>query len=221
MKKKILIIENFEMTKALAKSLLKKKYKVTAINNNYEYCHELAEIEDLQVIYGDGTKLYMLEEAGADTADITISLFDNDADNLVVSQLCKKRFGAQKTVCTIKNAGNIEFFRKMGVDAVVSPTDTITTIIEQQTFMGKIDAVMPLQNGNTKIVEIKIRDTSRAAGKTLKEITLPKEVIIGCVFRRDNTIIPDGNTVLLSGDSVIVLLDESKVSDVVEELAGR
>lgn len=221
MKKKILIIENYDMTKALAKSLLKKKYKVTAINNNYDYCQELAEIKDLQVIYGDGTKLFMLEEAGADTVDITISLFDNDADNLVVSQLCKKRFGVEKTVCTIRNAGNIDFFRKMGVDAVVSPTDTITTIIEQQAFMDEIDAVMPLSNGSTKIFEIRLSDDSPSVGKTLKEISLPKEVIIGCVFRHNNTIIPDGNTVLLSGDIVIVLSDENKVDAAVRELAGR
>lgn len=221
MKKKILIIENYDMTKALAKSLLKKKYKVTAINNNYDYCQELAEIKDLQVIYGDGTKLFMLEEAGADTADITISLFDNDADNLVVSQLCKKRFGVEKTVCTIRNAGNIDFFRKMGVDAVVSPTDTITTIIEQQAFMDEIDAVMPLSNGSTKILEIRLSDNSPSVGKTLKDISLPKEVIIGCVFRHNNTIIPDGNTVLLSGDIVIVLSDENKVDSAVRELAGR
>ncbi len=44
----------------------------------------------MEVIYGDASKPYVLEEAGADWMDIAIALTQNDEDNLVICELCKK-----------------------------------------------------------------------------------------------------------------------------------
>ena len=48
-----------------AKALMKKGYQVTVINKELSDCEKLAENEKLTVIHGDGTKPYVLEDAGA------------------------------------------------------------------------------------------------------------------------------------------------------------
>ena len=72
--KNILLIGGRSKAKSMAVFLIEQGYHVTAINNNYNDCLELAQIKKLTVIYGNGTKPYILEEAAADYFDIAIAL---------------------------------------------------------------------------------------------------------------------------------------------------
>ena len=84
-KEKILIIGGFNKAKSLAKSLIKKGYDVTVVNKNRIHCEKLAEINKLNVIYGDGSKKFILEDAKAENCRIAIVLTDNDETNLIIS----------------------------------------------------------------------------------------------------------------------------------------
>lgn len=221
MKISVLLIGGFDMTKTLAPSLLKKGYKVTSIYPDYEKCQVLSKIEGLQVINGDGTKPFILEEAGAMNMNIAIALTEHDDDNLVICELCKKKFGVKKTVCTIKNGKNTEFFRQMGVDAVVCATNAITRIIEQQAFVDEITTVIPIGDGRLSIAEIPVSESAPVVGKKLWGINLPKEVIIGCIMRQENNIIPRGDTRVLTGDVLILLSSANQETKAVHELTGR
>lgn len=96
MKNKILLVGGFNKTNALANSLISKGYSVTIINENYMNCMKLAENNNLKVIHGDGTKPYVLQDAEAYDNQIAIALTQYDEQNLVICQLCKKKFGIKK-----------------------------------------------------------------------------------------------------------------------------
>ena len=49
-----MIVGGFHEARSLANSLLEKEYRVTVVNKNYADCEKLAEINKLNVIYGDG-----------------------------------------------------------------------------------------------------------------------------------------------------------------------
>ena len=221
MKMQVLLIGGFDMAKTLAASLIQKKYRVTAIHPDYACCEALAGIRDLLVIHGDGSKPYILDEAGAGRADVAIALTDNDADNLVICELCKKRFGVTKTVSVIKNAENTAFFRQMGVDAVVCATNTITGIIEQLAFVHDMTALVPVGDGRVSIAEVAVPEGAPAANKKLWEISLPREVIVGCILRKDQTLIPRGDTRILAGDSLVLLSSAHQETDAIRALTGR
>ena len=87
MKKSVLLIGGRSKAKSLASSLLAHGYHVTAINMNHDDCLYLANDSRLNVIYGDGTKPYVLEEASAASANIAIALTSQDEDNLVACKL--------------------------------------------------------------------------------------------------------------------------------------
>ena len=221
MNMQVLLIGGFDIARTLAGSLLKRKYQVTAIHPDYDCCKQLADIKGLQVIHGDGAKPFILEEAGARRTDIAIALTDSDADNLVICELCKKRFGVTKTVSVIKNAENTAFFRQMGVDAVVCATNTITGIIEQLAFVHDMTALVPVGDGRVSIAEVSIPEGAPAANKKLWEISLPREVIVGCILRKDQTLIPRGDTRILAGDSLVLLSSAHQETDAIRALTGR
>ena len=98
MKGNVLLVGGRSKAKSLAQSLLNKGYRVTVINKDLPDCEKLAENEKLTVIHGDGTKPYVLEDAGAGNMELAIALTPRDEDNLVICELCKKKFGASKTL---------------------------------------------------------------------------------------------------------------------------
>ena len=190
MKTRIFLIGGFQKTKFLAKSLLKKGYHVTAINKDTEKCVAMAEIENLTVFNGDGTKPFVLEDADAYNADIAIALTEYDADNLVICELCKKKFHIKKTVALISDPKKTEFFYRMGIDSVVCAITAVANIIEQQTFLDEMATLVPIGEGRVSIAQIPIAATAPAVGKKLWEINLPKGVIVGCVLRGEQSIVP-------------------------------
>lgn len=221
MKKKVLLVGGRSKAKSLALSLLHKGYQVTAINDTYEDCMKLSEIEGLSVLHGDGTRPFLLEDADASGMDIVIALTSKDEDNLVICELSKKRFHVPKTVAVVTDPKKTDFFYKMGIDRVVCAITTITNIIEQQAFVDHMTNIIPIAEGHVRIVEIPVCNDAPIAGKKLWEVNLPQELIIGCVLRGEKVMIPRGDTRILSGDMLVLISGNTTDIADIEELTGR
>jgi len=221
MKKRVLLIGGFNRTKSLAASLIKKGYRVTAINNDIDNCNSLAAIEKLYVFNGDGSKPFILEDANAYNADVAIALTEQDDDNLVICELCKKKYNVKKTVAIISDPQKTEFFYRMGIDSVVCAVTAIAGIIEQQAFLDEMATLVPVGDGRIRIAQVPISQTSPAVGKKLWELSLPKDVIIGCMLRGDKSMVPRGDTRILSGDILVLISTDEHEVAAVRELTGR
>ena len=220
MKGNVLLVGGRSKAKSLAQSLLKKGYQVTVINKDLSDCEKLAENEKLTVIHGDGTKPYVLEDAGAGNMELAIALTPRDEDNLVICELCKKKFGVSKTLSLLSDPQKTDFFYKMGVDSVVCAISAVTSIIEQQAFMEEMAKAIPIGEGRVQLLEVPITETDPAAQKQVWEINLPKEVIIGCILRRDQTLIPRGDTRILAGDILVLIAGNEQEESAILELKG-
>lgn len=220
MKGNVLLVGGKSKAKSLAQSLLKKGYRVTIINRDLSDCEKLAENEKLTVIHGDGTKPYVLEDAGAGNMELVIALTPRDEDNLVICELCKMKFRVSKTLSLLSDPQKADFFYKMGVDSVVCAISAVTSIIEQQAFMEEMAKAIPIGEGRVQLLEVPITETDPAAQKQVWEIALPKEVIIGCILRRDQTLIPRGDTRILAGDILVLISGNEQEKIAILELKG-
>lgn len=220
MKKKILIVGGFHKARSLANSLCNKGYKITLINDDAEQCKIIAENEYIRVIQGDGSKPYVLEDADIYGYDMAIAMRTDDEDNLVICELCKLKFKVKKTVALVNDPKKTDFFRMMGVDSVVCAINAITGIIEQQALVDEIATLIPIGHGNITIVEVPIPQESPVVQKKIWEIKLPNEVIIGCILRGENSMIPRGDTRLLAGDRLILISSRENQINAIKELTG-
>ena len=217
----VLLIGGRSKAKSLAVSLLAEGYHVTVINDSMEDCERLAEINDLTVYHGDGTKPYVLDEAGAAECDIAIAMTAKDQNNLVACQICKRNYGVKKTVALVSDPEKIEFFRQMGVDSVVCAISAVTSIIRQQAFINDMVQIVPVDYGKVQIVEIHIPEDAPVSGKKLWEIDLPDEIVVGCILRRDQTLIPRGDTRISAGDTLVVIAGSGQEMEAARVLTGR
>lgn len=216
--KNILIVGGFHKARSLSNSLLKKGYHVTVVNKNYEDCEKLAEVNRLNVIYGDGSKKFILEDANAGNCQVAIALTDSDEINLVICEMCKQFFHVKKTVALLNDPSKTNFFYQMGVDRVVCALNMITNIMEEQAVMDEMTRMIPVDEGRIQIMEIPIPENSAVAGKKLWELNLPKEIIIGCILRGDQSLIPRGDTRITKGDVLLIITSDKRKLEQIKEL---
>ena len=98
--------------------------------------------------------------------------------------------------------------------------NAITNIIEEQALMEKMTTMLPLTNGKIIVLEIPILETTAFQDKELKDMKLPKDVIVGCIVRGERSIIPSGETKFLAGDIVILIVNGEVKEEVVEIFTG-
>ena len=220
MKKNVLLIGGRSKARALSQSLSDKGCRVTIINASDEDCRMLADSGNGMVILGDGTKPYVLEDAEAFSADIAIALTSKDEYNLVICQLCKKRFGVKRTISLLSDPKKMDFFYSMGVDRVICTISAVTDIIEQQAFMEEMTNVIPISEGRIHIAEVKIAANDPSVSKQIWQIDLPKEVIIGCILRQEQTLIPRGDTRIQAGDILVLICANGQEKIAALELKG-
>lgn len=220
-RKNIIIIGGRTQTKSLAQSLLLRKHSVTVVSPDESFCHRLTEISGLNVIYGDGTKVSVLADADADQFDIAIAMNDHDADNLVALELCKKIFGVKKTISLASDTKRKPLFDAMGIDSVICATNMVAATIEQETVADEISRIVPTTDGRVRISEVVVTKESAIASKTLAEISLPKQTIIGCVIRGEEFIIPNGSTKISVGDNLLVITSAEHEEAAIVVITGR
>lgn len=217
----IFIVGNSLQVKSLAQSLVNKKYPVTVISSNLELCKELSQIDNMVVIFGDGDKRYVLEDADTGKCKIMIAMTDNDADNLAICLMAKKIFNVKKTISLVSDAKKTAFFYQMKVDSVVCTTTTITTIVEQKAILDELATMIPIGEGRVRISEVKVNEDSPIVNKSLYDISLPSQSIIACILRGQSSIIPRGSTQILANDMLLLVAAVEDEMKAIEIITGK
>lgn len=213
---RILIIGGGKLGYYLTKTLAPDNHKIVLIEENLDMCkkvaNELSEL-DVKVIHGDGTDIDFLQDADITKADIFIAVTGDDENNLVACQIAKKFFSVPRTIARVNNPKNINVFKQLGVDSVVSSTALIADIIELEVDYACINSILSLNVGDIRIKEMDVMPRSKAANQKIADLHLAEGSIIISIIRGQNVIVPDGQTVLKTADHVIVLASADKFSD--------
>lgn len=201
----IIIIGGGKVGYYLAKTLKSYKHKVVVIEPQRELCEKIANDLNISVCNGDGTTIDKMDEVNASKADILIAVTGRDEDNLIACQLAKTNFKMKRTIARVNNPKNIEVFERLGVDIAVSSTSIIADLIEQEVDYSGMKTLMKLKNGKIVLSEILITEKAAVRGKSLREISIPSDCILISVIRDEEVIIPNGFTVLQTGDYIIAV----------------
>lgn len=216
----IIIVGGGKVGNYLAIDLLSSGQEISLIEKNKEKCNQISEILGSFVIQGDGCDPSVLQLSGIERADIIVAITGDDEDNLIICQIAKNKFNVPFTIARANNPKNEEIFRQLGIDATVSSTNIILSMIEQEVAYKGIMTSLGIKRGGIEIVETLITKESPALNKTLKELNTPSDCLIAGVIRNDNWLIPDGNTVIQVNDMLITLIKKEKFNVLKNILMG-
>ncbi|MCC7272772.1 MAG: Trk system potassium transporter TrkA, partial [Alphaproteobacteria bacterium] len=172
------------------------------------------------VLNGDGLDNEILDEANVRTAETFIAVTDDDEVN-VLSSILAKRLGAQRVVTLINKPSYEPLVTNLGIDVVVNPRTITVSNILQHVRRGRIRAVHSLREGFGEIIEAEAMETSVLVGRPLREVDLPKGIVIGAIVRGRTVIIPNGSVVVKAEDRIVLMAAPGAVRKVEKMFAVR
>lgn len=189
----------------LGRELLRQEHELVVIENNMERAEFIARQFGNVVVQGNADEASVLAEAGAERADVVVAVTGDDEDNLVISQVAKKRFGAKRTIARINDPRNEGVFRLLGIDATVNATEVLLSVLEQEIPHANLVPLLRLRNTDVEILEVVLGPRSGVVGRSLNDLDMPNESSIAVVVRNGRPIFPTGETTFEVGDEVVAL----------------
>ena len=221
---RIIIVGGGNVGFYLVKTLMAEKHHIMLIDSNRARCERVASAfggSYVEVTHGDGTNADCLRDAGIYHAEALIAVTGQDQNNLVSCQLAKEYFGVKRTIARVKNPKNIRVFEQLGVDSVISSTARIAGSIDSELDWVDINELLTRKSTHVRVREALVASDSEYNGKSLNQIGLPKGMIVVCIVRDGEAIIPDGDTILSVDDNVVILGNECDLPGIISNIRGE
>lgn len=196
----------------LVKTLLEKNMRVTLIEKDRERASQISKELDIDVLWGDGSDLSILQEANISDCELVAAVTGSDEENLVVCQIVKLSFKKSKTIARINNPKNIKMFRALGVDKTVCSTEVIANLINAEIVSDGIKILQTFEMGSMLLAETNIELGHKWLNKEIKNIELPRNLVLVSIIRNDEVIYPKGDTLLYEEDKVVFVCDKETIS---------
>ena len=218
--KSVFVVGGGRITIYLAMLLEKMNMRLTIVERDAERCRLLSELlPHCLIIHGDGTDPDLLEGENLMGHDAFVALTDRDEDNLIVSLYAMQK-GISKVVAKSNRQNYAGIVRELGLDSVLSPKLITAGHILQvvrgiQNSKGSVmNALFRIGDGGAEAAEFAVNGTTRHLNIPLKELRLKKGVLIAVIIHGGKVIIPEGTSVVRSGDTLIIISKDMNILDV-------
>ena len=221
---KIIIAGEGKMGAMLTRQLSAEGNDLTLIDSNPKVLESSEERYDIMVVQGNCVSMDVLLKAGVKEADLLIAIAGADEVNLLC---CMTAQGMNPKLHTIARIRNPEYAKQiydlrstyclsMAVNPEKQTAREIARLLKYPGFL-KRDT---FAKGRVEIVELRVDEKSKLCNAALAEIhSIVKCKILVCAVLRDGeSVIPDGNFVLRSGDRIFVTASPDELALLLKNL---
>lgn len=213
------------------------KTNIKIIEKDREKCEALYESLTLAglgdrclFIHGDGADEELLSTEEIDKMDAFVCLTDRDEENAIISLYAQRR-GVRKVVTKVNHLhqsmirslglglGSIIVPQNLTANIVLRYVDGLTGVIGSE-----IKTMHRLFSGEAETIdaiEFQVNQKAKCLDIPIKDLRLKKGILIGCICRESDIIIPSGDTQMQIGDSVIILSKNNEIRELNDILTAR
>ena len=166
---------------SISKQLSAQGHSVTVIDQSSEDIKKINDTQDVKGIVGRDSLPSVLENAGAEKADMIIAVTRNDETNMIVCQLASSLFNISKKIARIRTKDFLEgkwgkLYNKSNIpiDVIISPEREVAkSLYRRLEAPGALDNV-PFGKNKVKMLEISIEKNCLKNFLILKQIFLAR-----------------------------------------------
>ena len=205
----------------LAKKLEEFIPDLTVIEPDLELANQAADrLSNAMILHGNGTDTHLYNDINIQDADLFLSLSDDDESN-ILSALLAKKYGAKRAVVITNDPDYLPILDSIGMDVTINPRLISVSAILRHVRKGQVVKVHKLMEGEAEIMEILISENSKVANKKIHKLHLPSDALVGAILRSGEMVVPNGETILEAGDSVILVTLPHSIDKVEKIFAGK
>ncbi len=226
---KIVILGAGQVGSTLAESMVSEYNDVTVVDISPERLDKLQDRLDLRTVIGSAAHPDTLENASTDEADMLIAVTASDEVNLVACRIAAKLYNVPTKIARVRASGYLhrpEILDEGGfnVDYAICPEDIVTDYLTHLIEFPEALQVLHFAGGRVTMVVVRAVEGGPLIGHPLKDLRqhIPSvDARIVAIFRGDQHIIADGDTIVRANDEVFCLADSNEIRQVICELCKR
>jgi trk system potassium uptake protein TrkA len=211
---------------SITKQLASQDHSITVIDQSSEDIKKINDSQDVKGIVGRATLPSVLENAGAENADMIIAVTRNDETNMIICQVASSLFNVPKKIARIRSKEFLDgkwskLYNKnnIPIDVIISPEiEVAKSLFRRLEAPGALDNV-PFANNKLKMLEILIEKKCPLANIALKNLTekFPdfKANILGAQ-RKNDFIFLKKNDKMAVGDNVYLIISSDQLNPILK-----
>ena len=224
--KNVLICGGGHLCFYLALQLLQVGMQVKIIEKDSSRCETLCELlPKATVINADATSHDLLLEEGIGEADAVVALTGMDEENIIMALFAKTQ-GVKKIIAKVNEDTRAQMVEGLGIDSIVSAKSATADAILRYVRARKnshdsanVESMYRLVNGQVEAQEFIIKKECEYTNIPLKDLPTKPNTLIACIGRNRKVIIPNGDSHIEVGDSVIVVTKGRPIDNFMDILA--
>ena len=225
---KIIILGAGQVGGSLALSLANEANDITLVDTNQAILKDIQDRADLRTILGEASHPSVLQGAGAKDADMIIALTNSDETNMVACQVAYTLFHTPTKIARIRAIEYLSYSdlfvqEALPVDVLISPEHLISQYIQRLIEHPGSLQVLDFADGKIKLLAIRADKDGPLVGKDLfgiSELMPETEAKIVAIYRNNESITLDSETVIQYEDEVFFLASSANASALTTHLRG-
>lgn len=205
---KILIVGIGKLGYQLAEAFSQKGNDVIAMDRDREALHKAEENMDVLTMLHNGFEIEALKEAHIKDLDLTAAVTDDDETNILISFVAK-RLGSKKVIARVRNPEydrQAEFLKKeMNIDRIMNPELATAREIYRYLTGGLPFHTEVFEASGVMMADIYAGNLRDVVNKPVKELGIPKSLLIAAIVRNGRVLVPNGQTVIEREDTLYLL----------------
>jgi trk system potassium uptake protein TrkA len=215
----IIIVGAGDIGYQLCKRLSMDKHNITLIETNSDMVKRAQDQLDARIIEGSGTNLENLTSAGIANCNIFAALSNNDEVNLLAGQMAKKS-GVETVIARVRS---VDYLRDDHImagentwpDFIIQPELETARDIVKLIRQSSATDIIEFEDGLIQLIGLRLDKGTPIVNTPLKDIgeklgNPPMRVL--AIKRRQFTIIPKGDDLLLEGDQIYIICQRDYTS---------
>jgi trk system potassium uptake protein TrkA len=220
---KIVILGAGQVGSTVAENLVSEDNDITVVDIDSVRLSQLRSHLDIKTVVGHAALPSVLMQAGVKGADLLIAATQSDETNLVACKIAADQFFVPKRIARIRAGDyyvdNQQFVRKhFGVDHGICPEQSITDYLAKLITFPEALQVLEFAHGKVSMVAVKTYRGGNLVGKELRDMNRTIQTRIVAIFRNNQAVIPEGDTLIQEGDEIFFLAASENIRQVMSEL---
>ncbi|PID60056.1 MAG: Trk system potassium transporter TrkA [Gammaproteobacteria bacterium] len=221
---KIIILGAGQVGSTVARSLADENNEVTVVDTDPVMLRRLEDAADLRTVHGEASHPSVLRDAGAEDADMIVAATSSDETNIVANQIAYTLF---RTPVKIARIRSVQYTREtdlfnndnIPIDMIISPEQEVTEYIQRIIEHPGAAQVVDFAKGQVRMVGVEVTDDAPMVKQPLAH--LPEllgriDTRVMAIYRGDDIIRPDGDSIIEDGDVVYFMGERKHVSRVID-----
>ncbi|HWJ05727.1 MAG TPA: Trk system potassium transporter TrkA [Steroidobacteraceae bacterium] len=218
---------------------------VTVVDLDEGLLRDLQDRIDIRTVQGNAASPRTLETAGARDADMIVALTNSDETNMVACHVAWTLFGTRTKIARIRSrdytkhqklfvstdgvpegvepvpAGIATGPLGFAVDMYLSPEQSVTSYIERLIRYPGALQIVDFAEGKVRLVGLKAIRGGALVGRPLRELKSHmrnSEARVAALYRKGESIEPEGDTEIRDGDEVFFVAATQDIRAVMKEM---